>query len=105
MRLAKLKMGLDIFVSLVVLTVTGLWAIIYVSFGFYIPLKWRTWRAASKFKKRLIKKGMPKDAANQLTDSQFSDINIISLMKWGRALAGERKRKHGRKTESHDEAP
>ncbi len=94
MALAKLKKGLSVFYSFLVFVVFGLWAVFYVIFRFLIPLKWERWRAASKFKKHLVKEGIPEDKAKEITDSQISKISLISIWRWWRALEKGREREH-----------
>jgi len=96
MVLSTLKIGIRIVYSLLVSIGVLFWATLYILFVLIIPFKWRIWRVSSRFRKRLVKEGIPKDLAKELADSQFKTISLISMRRWWRALDREGEREHRR---------
>ena len=91
MALKRLRNRVIIVYSLVIFIGIFVWAILYVILKLYLPIRWRVWRASSRFKEVLLKEGVPKDAVREITKSQFKIISLTSIWRWWRYIAKRRK--------------
>ena len=96
MALRKLRDGVTIIYSLVISIGIVIWAALYIILKLYLPIKWRGWRASLRFKRILLREGMPKDAVREITKSQFKTISLISIWRWWRHIAKRKRRKGGK---------
>ncbi len=91
MTLRKLRVGVDIALNIIILLGIALWPLLTL----YLPLKWKHWRATSKFKRLLIEEGLPENAAKRLTDHHFKSFEIFLRGKWWKSFGWRRRRGHG----------